>query len=86
MQGECNEAFQSHVTGRRGAFFVLSPAQAADFRVIQWNASKTCQIYDFSWGFRPIPPDYRVLTKSLPTYAAALSAKNALARRAHCTV
>ena len=72
--------------GAVGAFFVLSPAQAADFRVIQWNASRACQIYDFSWGFRPIPPNYKVLTKSLPSYSAALSAKNALARRARCSV
>jgi len=78
--------FSLMLLGAVGTFFILSPAQAADFRVIQWNASKACQIYDFSWGLRPIPPDYRVLTKSLPTYAAALSAKNALARRAHCTV
>jgi hypothetical protein len=78
--------FSLMLLGAVGAFFILSPAQAADFRVIQWNASRACQIYDFSWGFRPIPPDYKVLTKSLPTYAAELSAKNALARRAHCTV
>jgi hypothetical protein len=30
--------------------------------------------------------DYTVLTKSLPSYSAALSAKNALARRARCSV
>jgi hypothetical protein len=78
--------FSLMLLGAVGAFFVLSPARAADFRVIQWNASRACQIYDFSWGFRPIPPDYRVLTKSLPSYSAALSAKNALARRARCSV
>jgi len=78
--------FSLMLLGAVGAFFILSPAQAADFRVIQWNASRACQIYDFSWGFRPIPPDYRVLTKALPTYAAALNAKNALARRAPCSV
>jgi hypothetical protein len=78
--------FSFMLLGAMGAFFVLSPAQAADFRVIQWNASKICQIYDFGWGFRPIPPDYKVLTKSLPTYTAALNAKNAVARRARCSV
>jgi hypothetical protein len=78
--------FSFMLLGAMGAFFVLSPAQAADFRVIQWNASKICQIYDFGWGFRPIPPDYKVLTKSLPTYTAALNAKNTVARRARCSV
>jgi hypothetical protein len=77
--------FSLILLGAVGAFFVLSPAQAADFRVIQWNATRVCQIYDFGWGFRPIPPNYRVLTKALPTYTAALSAKNALARRARCS-
>ena len=47
--------FSLMLLGAVGAFFVLSPAEAADFRVIQWNATKVCQIYDFSWGFRPIP-------------------------------
>jgi hypothetical protein len=78
--------FSLMLLGAVGAFFVLSPAQAADFRIIQWNASRACQIYDFSWGFWPIPPDYRVLTKSLRSYSAALSAKNALARRSRCSV
>jgi hypothetical protein len=78
--------FSLVLLGAVGAFFVLSPAQAADFRVIQWSATRVCQIYHFSWGLRPIPPDYRVLTKSLPTYGAALNAKNAVARRARCSV
>jgi hypothetical protein len=54
--------FSLMLLGAVGAFFVLSPAQAADFRVIQWNITKACQIYDFGWGLRPIPPNYRVLT------------------------
>ena len=55
--------FSLMLLGAVGAFFVLSPAQAADFRVIQWNITKACQIYDFGWGLRPIPPNYRVLTR-----------------------
>jgi hypothetical protein len=78
--------FSLMLLGAVGAFFVLSPAEAADFRVIQWNATKVCQIYDFSWGFRPIPPNYKVMTRSLPSFAAALSAKDALARRGRCSL
>lgn len=77
--------FSLMLLGAVGAFYVLSPAQAADFRVVQWNLTKICQIYDFSWGFRPIPPNYRVLTRPLPTFAAAAAAKNSLARRGRCS-
>ena len=78
--------FSLVLLGAAGAFFALTPAQAADFRVIQWNTTKICQIYDFSWGFRPITGDYRVLTKALPSFAAAVSAKDALARSKRCSL
>ena len=72
--------------GAVGAFFVISPAQAADFRVIKWDITKVCQIYDFGWGLRPIPANYRVLTGSLPTMGAALKAKDGLARKGRCSI
>ena len=72
--------------GAVGAFFVLSPAQAADFRVIKWNVTKVCQIYDMSWGLKPIPPDYKVLTKSIATFDGAVKAKAALAKKGKCSV
>ena len=78
--------FSLMLLGAVGAFFVFSPAQAADFRVIQWNITKACQIYDFGWGLRPIPPNYRVLTRGLPSYGAALKAKDALARGGRCSI
>jgi hypothetical protein len=69
------------------AFFVTRPAQAArDFRVIQWDFTRICQIYDFGRGSRPIPSNYRVMTPPLPTFGAALRAKNRLARRARCSI
>jgi hypothetical protein len=69
------------------AFLVTSPAQAApDFRVIQWDFTRICQIYDFGWGGRPIPSNYRVLTPRLPSFSAALRAKNRLARHGRCSI
>ncbi|HEY7232393.1 MAG TPA: hypothetical protein VH558_18705 [Pseudolabrys sp.] len=69
------------------AFFVTGPAQAApDFRVIRWDFSRVCQIYDFGWGGRPIPSNYRVLTPPLPSFRAALRAKNRLARHGRCSI
>ena len=65
------------------AFFVTSSAQAApDFRVIRWDFTRICQIYDFGWRGRPIPSNYRVLTPSLPSFRAAVRAKGQLARHA----
>jgi hypothetical protein len=52
------------------AFLVTSSAQAApNYRVIQWDFTRICQIYDFGWGGRPIPSNYRVLTPPLRTSA-----------------
>ena len=49
-------------------------------------STKVCQIYDMSWGFKPIPPDYKVLTKSLPSFDAALKSKAGLAKKGQCSV
>jgi hypothetical protein len=63
-----------------------APAQASDFRVIKWSLTGICQIYDFSWGGPPIPGDYRPLTRPLPTFGAALSAKERLWHAGACTL
>jgi hypothetical protein len=75
------------IAGLFSAGFLASPANAAsDFRVIKWSITGVCQIYDFGWGGKPIPWDYRVLTRPLPTFGAALRAKDSLARRGMCTL
>lgn len=63
-----------------------TPALAADYRVIQWDITRICQIYDFSFGGRPIPSNYRVLTRPLRSYGAALAAKNRLWQRGRCLI
>lgn len=67
-------------------FLAASPAQAAAYRVIQWDITKVCQIYDFGFGGRPIPSNYRVLTGPMRTYGAALRAKNRLWRQGRCSI
>lgn len=59
---------------------------APDFRVIRWSITGVCQIYDFGWGGRPIPSDYRIMTRPLPTFGAALRAKEALWNRGRCSI
>jgi len=78
--------FSLMLLGAAGAFFVLSPAQAADFRVIQWDNTRICQIYDMTWLIKPFPSNYKVLTKSLPNYAAAVDAKGKIAKKANCSI
>ena len=56
------------------------------FRVIQWDFTRICQIYDFGWGGRPIPSNYRVLTPPLPSFRAAVRAKSQLARHGRCSI
>ena len=41
--------FSLVLLGAVGAFFVLTPAQASDYRVIQWNDTRICQVYDMTW-------------------------------------
>ncbi len=66
-------------------FLAVSPAQAS-FRVIKWNITNICQIYDFGFGYGPIPHNYRVLTGPLPSYGTALRAKDRLWRQGRCLI
>ena len=71
--------------GAVGAFFVLTPAQAADYRVIQWNDTKICQVVDMAGPFKPISSKYTVLTKkSLPSFADAMKARADVGAKAKC--
>jgi len=72
--------------GAVGAFLVIGPAQAADYRVIQYKDTKICQIVDMAGPFKPISANYMVLTKkSLPTLDAAIKARGEVGGKAKCT-
>jgi hypothetical protein len=43
--------FSLALLGAVGAFFVLTPAQAADYRVVQYNDTKICQVVDMAGPF-----------------------------------
>jgi hypothetical protein len=79
--------FSLVLLGAVGAFLVLTPAQAADYRVIQYNDTRICQIYDMTWQIKPFTSNYKVLTKkSLPTFAAAVDTKTKIAKQANCLI
>jgi hypothetical protein len=77
--------FSLALLGAVGAFFVFTPAQAADYRVVQYNDTKICQVVDMAGPFKPISSNYTVLTKkSLPTFDAAVKEKAAVSAKAKC--
>ena len=79
--------FSLALLGAVGAFFVLTPAQAADYRVVQYNNTKICQVVDMAGPFKPISSDYTVLTKkSLPTFADAMKARADVGAKAKCII
>jgi hypothetical protein len=65
-------------------WLAASPAEAA-FRVIKWDVTKICQIWDSGLG-RPFPHNYRVMTGPLPSFGAALRAKDRLWHRGRCLI
>jgi hypothetical protein len=67
------------------ALFATGPANAA-WRVIKWNITGVCQVWDFGVDGRPIPFDYHVLTRAMPTMGAALNAKQSLWHAGRCTI
>jgi hypothetical protein len=62
--------------------FVAAPAEAAPYRVIRWDVTRICQVWDYGvsrpWGA------YTVLSKKKKTLSGALRAQSRLVRRHHC--
>jgi len=62
-----------------------APANAA-WRVIKWNITGICQIWDFGIDGAPIPGDFHMMSRPLPTFGAALNAKSRLWNAGRCTL
>ncbi len=67
------------------AFMTTAPADAT-WRVIKWNITGICQIWDFGVDGKPIPFDFHTLTRPLPSFDAAVNAKERLWRAGRCTL
>lgn len=65
------------------ALIATTPAQAAPYKVIKWKTTHLCQVYDFGWG-PPILSDFRVMTKPMSSFDAALKAEKGLLRHGKC--
>ncbi|MDR3467372.1 MAG: hypothetical protein P4M07_15685 [Xanthobacteraceae bacterium] len=67
------------------ALAVATPVKADPFRVIRWDGTGFCQVWDEGIPTQPWPSDYRVMTKPVHTFAAALAVKDHMLRHHHCT-
>ncbi len=65
------------------ALSVASPAEAA-FHLIRWQGTGICQIWDESVPTKPWPSDYKVASKPVPTFAAALAVKDGMLKKGAC--
>jgi hypothetical protein len=62
-----------------------SPAEAA-FHLIRWEGTGVCQVWDESIPTKPIPSNYKTVSKPVPTFAAALAVKDGMLKKGACTL
>ncbi|MBR1144421.1 hypothetical protein [Bradyrhizobium sp. AUGA SZCCT0431] len=65
------------------AFAATAPAEAA-FHLIRWEGTGACQIWDESIPTKPIPSNYKTVSKPVPTFAAALAMKDGMMKKGAC--
>ena len=66
---------------------VASPAQAG-YYVIRWDNTGVCQIWNADMTSKPLrwPSDYKVVSKPVPTFAAAAAVQEKMRQQRHCTL
>jgi hypothetical protein len=67
------------------AFVATSPAQAS-YKVIRWDTTGACEIWDTSFAIKPFASDYKTVTRSVSTFIDALAAKEHVFHAARCTI
>jgi len=70
--------------GILAASFAAAPAAASPYRVIRWDFTGFCQVWDFGFGPTPFPGDYHIVSKRQYTFEAALWAERWLSRKGVC--
>jgi len=68
------------------ALAVAGPAQAG-YYLIRWDNTGVCQVWSESFQMKPLrwPSDYKVVSKPVPTFTAAMDAKEKLRQHGNCT-
>jgi hypothetical protein len=70
--------------GLLAASVVAAPADASPYRVIRWDVTGICQVWDFGFGPSPWPGDFRIVSKRKRTFEAALWAEHRLWHKGVC--
>ena len=65
------------------AVVATSPAEAA-FHLIRWEGTGVCQVWDQSIPTKPMPANYKTVSKPVPTFAAALAVKDGMLKKGSC--
>ena len=65
------------------AFAATSPAEAA-FHLIRWEGTGVCQVWDQSIPTKPVPSNYKTVSKPVPTFTAALAVKDGMLKKGTC--
>ena len=65
----------------------VAPAQAG-YYVIRWDNTGVCQIWSEDLTSKPLqwPSDYKVVSKPVPTFAAAATVQEKMRQQRHCTL
>ena len=63
-----------------------APAQAAPFHLIKWSGTGICQVWDESIPTKPFPSNYKMVSKRVPTLAAALAVKDGMLKKGKCSI
>jgi hypothetical protein len=67
------------------AIATVSPAQAA-FHLIKWGGTEACQVWDTGIPTKPWPDNYKVISKPVATFDAALAVKSGLMKKGVCKI
>ena len=69
------------------ALAVASPAQAG-YYLIRWDNTGVCQIWNTNLQQQPVHflSDYKVVSKPVPTFSAAMDVQLKMREQRHCTL
>ena len=68
------------------ALALTSPVQAAPFHLIKWSGNDLCQIWDDGFPTKPVPDNYKPVSKKVATFDAALAVKAGLMKKGVCKI
>ena len=70
------------------AVAAVRPAQAAGYYVIRWENTGICQIWNEDLQQKPMqwPSTYKVVSKPVPTFAAAMAEQQQMRTQRLCTL